>query len=375
VEQKPVAESFLGFRPGEELRYTLEGAEGEGAEPQGARSELDRMYTAWTMWLQEVEGDVGVFELSYEVGRISGFADSPRGEFIAILARTEATAWVNSYGFPTKVRFTTQRNTPRGGIEYTVEYRYEDERIVKQLQGFDGEQKEKLDDYRSVDLNTPAGMFLFMPVDAECVGLARQMRETMTGGGGGQPPGGVQPPGGMPPPSGGQPSGGMPPGGGMYGMVGGRTGIEQPCQGREPVFANPGLLNLTMPALWETGTGSVEFLAFAPTGLDLEAMMGAARSGGGTGFTIAGLPIFGGGGPTPFGDAKDAFQPFALEAEGDLLQLEVGGRTVDAFRLNASPPLDAVYVDGDGSIVRLDLPADPETGERFWIRRLRPSEY
>jgi hypothetical protein len=379
-EQARLAETFLGFRPGEELRYTLESAEADGDEALGARSERNRMYTAWSIRLEEADGETGVFELSYEVGRVSGFADSPRGEFITILARNLATAWVNAYGFPTKVRYTSQRYTPRGGIEYTIEYRYEDERMVKELQGFDGEQKEKLDDYPWVDLSAPAGMYLFMPVDAECVGMTRQMRDALTGGGrsgGGQPPGGVPPggapPGGQPPvgtPPAGQPAGGAPQ---MWQMSG--PDMEQPCQGREPVFANPGLLNLTMPALWEAGTGTIEFLAFAPTGLDLAAMMGGGPSSGGTGFTIAGMPIFGGSGPSPFGDGEDAFLPFALTAESDLLQLEVGGRTVDAFRLDASTPLDSVYVDGEGSIVRLDLPADPETGERFWIRRLRPSEY
>jgi hypothetical protein len=34
-----------------------------------------------------------------------------------------------------------------------------------------------------------------------------------------------------------------------------------------------------------------------------------------------------------------------------------------------------VYVDGNGSIVRLDLPDDPETGAKLWVRRLRPSEF
>jgi hypothetical protein len=327
----------------------------------------------WTIRLEEIEDGLGVFELSYELGRISGYAESQRGEFVTLTARTLATAWVNAYGFPTRIRFTTQRNTPRGGLEYTVEYRYEDERVVKRIEGFSGEQKEKLDDYDNVvNRVAPSGMFLFMPVEAECVGRERQMIEAMGGGGqagAGQPPSGL-PPGGIPP--GAQPSGGAP---AMVGMGAPQTYVEQPCRGREPVFANPGLLNLAMPALWEAGTGSIDLLAFAPTGLDISALMAAAQGGGGSGFTVAGVPIFGGGGPKPFGDAKDAFQPFALRADDELLQIEAGGRMVDAFRLNASALIEAVYVDGNGSIVRLDLPADPETGERLRIRRLRPSEY
>jgi len=162
--------------------------------------------------------------------------------------------------------------------------------------------------------------------------------------------------------------------GGMGGGRGGRPDMEQPCQGREPVFANPALLNLAMPALWESGTGAVEVVAFAPTGVIPMALMGGG-GGGSTGFNVGGFNLLGSGRLYPFGEADDTFQSFALTAESDLMQIDVGGRSVDVFRLAASAPLEAVYVDGNGSIVRLDLPADPETGERFWIRRLRPSEY
>ncbi len=151
--------------------------------------------------------------------------------------------------------------------------------------------------------------------------------------------------------------------------------MDQPCQGREPIFANPGLLSLTMPALWEAGTGQLELLAMAPTGVLSAALMGGGRrGGGGSGISIGGFNLLGGG-PNPFGDAEDAFQMFALTADSELMQIDVGGRSVDVWRLRASAPLESVYVDGEGSIVRLDLPADPETGERYWIRRLRPSEY
>jgi len=355
--EKPSVETFLGFRTGEEMRFVLERADGERS----------RMYTAWRIWLAEAVQDEGVFELAYEVGRVGGSPDLPEGQVVTLSARTLATAWVNAYGFPTKVRFTTQRNTPMGGIEYTIEYRYEDQRFIKELQGFDDDQKVDLDDFRTVDLNTPAGVFLFMPVDAECVSAARRMGGGPGAGGtgGGQPPGG-QPPGGAMPPG----------GGGMGGMGGGRPDMEPICEGREPVFANPALLNLAMPALWESGTGAVELLAFAPTGVIPMALMGgAAAGGGGTGVSVGGFNLFGSGRLYPFGEADDAFQPFALNAESDLIQIDVGGRTVDVFRLAASAPLESVYVDGNGSIVRLDLPADPETGERFWIRRLHPSEY
>lgn len=305
--------------------------------------------TSWSMTLEESDGAVGVFALTYQAGTITGRMGSPEAQGV-LVAYTAATARVNASGFPERVRFTTQRATPEGGVGYAVEYRWEDRRFIKELEGSGKDQDVKLDDY-AVDLNTPAGAYLFMPIDAACLA---EVREARVGSGGGGGPAG---------------------GGGSSGAGGAPEETEQLCRGREPVFANPGLLNLTMPALWETGTGGIDFVAMAPTGVLEEVLMGTGNPGGSSPFTVGGYALFGGGGPNPFGDAEDALQTFALASEGDLMQLDIGGRTVDAWKLRAPPPLEAVYVDGNGSIVRLDLPADPETGERYWIRRLRPSEY
>ncbi len=384
-QQEGIEKTFLGFSPGEEIRYELERADGQR---RGMR-------TIWSIRLEEVdpESGLGVFALTYEMGGFRRSSGSAQGQPGAPMGRTTATAWISPYGFPTRVKFTTQRNTPMGGLEYTVEYRYENERFIKELEGSDKDQKAKLDGYRVIDLDIPAGVYLFMPIDAECVGAARQARGNRGGGrsgggGGGSPPGGGGGMGGgggrgggggggMGGGGGGGGGGGMGGGGGRGG--GGRGNMDQPCQGREPIFANPALLNLTMPALWETGTGQLELLAMAPTGVLPGALMGGGnrggRGGGGSGISVGGFNLLGGGGPNPFGDAEDAFQMFALTADSELVQIDVGGRSVDVWRLQASAPLESAYVDGDGSIVRLDLPADPETGERYWIRRLRPSEY
>ncbi len=67
-------------------------------------------------------------------------------------------------------------------------------------------------------------------------------------------------------------------------------------------------------------------------------------------------------------------QSFGLTATSDLLQLDIGGRMVDVWRLDPPAPFSAVYVDGKGSIVSLDLGEDPVSGARTRIRRLRPSE-
>lgn len=339
-QQQSAAGTFLGFTPGEEVRYRLENGDGEQGKAR----------ITWSIRLEDIDGDTGVFALEYEVGGIAG---SERGQGPAPMGYTTARAWISAYGFPKRVRLTTRRRSPMGDLEYTVEYRYEDRRFIKELEGNDERQSAKLEGYRVIDLEIPSGVYLFMPVEPECVAAAGQLavRGRSNRGGGSSP-------------------GGRRSGRGAPGLA------EQPCRGREPVFANPGLLSLTMPALWEAGTGQLELLAIAPTGIN-NAAMGGGRGGGrgGSGVSIGGFNVLGGGGPDPFGDADDAFQMFALAAESEPLQIEVGGRPVDVWRLNASAPLEAAYVDGNGSIVRLDLPVDPETGERYRIRRLRPSEY
>ncbi len=345
------AETFLGFRASQEVGYILERADGE---PLGVRA-------VWGMRLDEFDREVGVFGFTYEAAELDRSADSGEIQGGTLMSRTTGTAWINRHGFPTRVRFTTQRNTPMGGIEYTVEYRHENDRFVKKLDGGDKHQDVKIDDFVGIDREAPAGLYLFMPVGAECIAAARRMRD-IQGSGGNSPAGG------------GTSSGAG--GGGL--SLSAKTALAKmdlPCRGREPAFANPGLLNLTMPALWETGTGSLELVVMAPTGIHASVLMNPANRGGGTGFSVGGMSLLGGSGPNPFNDADDAFERFSLTAEGDMLQLEVGSRSVDAWRLRASAPLESAYVDGNGSIARLDLPADPDTGERYWIRRLRPSEF
>lgn len=342
LPQQDIEPTFLGFELGEEVRYVLE-------REDGARRGV---LVIWSMRLEEYDGEQGVFDFTYDVGT---FGSGQRGEML--VSRSEARAWVNAYGFPTRVRFTAQRQTPMGSLQYTIDYLYEEDRFIKKLEATGDDQDVKLGDFRAVDLGRPSGMYLFMPLDGECIAAARPARPGGGSGGGGSGGGGTG-------------------GGAAAGRGAGRrrAEMEQPCRGREPMFANPGLLNLTMPALWEAGTGSIDFLAMAPTGVIPRALMGGG-SPSGSGASIGGFNLLGGSRPNPFGDAEDAFQMFSMSAEGDLMQLDVGGRPVDVWKMRASPPLDAVYIDGQGSIVRLDLPADPETGERYWIRRMRPSEY
>lgn len=225
--------TFLGFRTGREIRYVL--------ESDGPSSEIR---STWGLRLEEFDRNGGIFSLTHETLRGAG------GQGGQLIRLSTATAWINAYGFPTRVRFTTGRATPMGGLEYTVDYRYEDGRFTKKLEGRSKEQE--------------------VDIDAFTV------------------------------------------------LVGNQVG-----------------------------------------------------SGG---INVGGFSLFDDG-PDPFDDGGDAFQMFGITTDSDMLQIDIGGRSVDVWRLKASAPLESAYVDGNGSIARLDLPADPETGEHFWIRRLRPNEY
>ena len=319
-------DSFLGFHLGEEVRYALEWASGANGP-----------IVQWTLRLEEIDerAATGVFDLTYIVTTRAGGA--PRAQAIAKVV-------VNAYGFPLEVNFTSERATPAGAVGYSIEYLYEKDKYRKELAGGSGKDQEvKLEDYPAISTSVPSGLYLYTPIDADCARAFTGRPQAPEA---------------------------------ASGSRGGRPEIVEICRGRELIFANPGLLNLTMPALWETGTGALDFFVLAPTGMCLDLSMGNPRNPGG-GFNVSGIPIGAllGGAPNPFDDAGTALQDFRLTAGADLLQLDLGDRTVDAWRLDVPVPFSAVYVDGNGSIARLDLPEDPETGARAWIRRLRSSEY
>lgn len=329
--------AFPGFEPGREIRYVLEGEDGLARALQ----------SVWSIRLTGIEeSGVGVFDLNHRFGDFGpgyGGAGGPG---------TSARAWIDPHGFPLRVEITrgwgAVGSDPSGGV---IEYRFEDGHYIKELRAdqLREEQGIGLPEHPGLDPGVPRGLYLFMPLGADCLVETVSARA-----------GSVQ---------------GRGPGAGPSGGAGGEDD-GPPCRGREIVFANPGLLSLTMPALWEAGTGEHDFAYLAPTGLDPSALASAGRRPGGTNFSVGGVPLgdllFG---PDIFGDAEDAFGTFRLAAEGGLVDLDLGGWTESAWEFDAPEPVDVVWVDGSGGIVRQDLASDPETDRRLSIRRLRPSEY
>jgi hypothetical protein len=147
------------------------------------------------------------------------------------------------------------------------------------------------------------------------------------------------------------------------------------CRGRDPLFANPGLLSFIVPAIWDAGGSEREFLLLAPPGPILyqpEVRTINLNEG-----------YRGSGVPAPFHDRRDEFDivrdPSSYYHRLDLraaerTEVQLGSRTLSALRLEASFPLESAYVDDSGRVLRVDL-ARPDDEPRRWIRLLLPSEY
>jgi hypothetical protein len=157
---------------------------------------------------------------------------------------------------------------------------------------------------------------------------------------------------------------------------------------REPLFSNPGLLSLMLPALWEHGTGEYRFAMLTPAGLfGMPGVGGGLASSLGVSATLTNRPF----------DAKTATSP---QTNSDIetlrylerVQVEVGTRVRDAWRFEGMRELESIYVDDEGVVLRVDLagwlsrttPRAGSTAEvephgvderRLWIRLLFPSEY
>lgn len=339
-----VPAAFPGFEPGDEIRYALEGDDG-----------LARALRAfWTIRLNDVDGEGGgVFDLTQGFGGF-GSARAPETRLV-----TTARAWIGPHGFPLRLRI----DPGRGGADarpdgYTIEYRFEDGGYTKQLQadGLTEDQDVDLVEHPGLEPGVPRGLYLFMPLGVDCLREIVDARLSRR-------PGRTGP---------GQPGGGGP------GAVGPATGYqaEPPCRGRQIVFANPGLLSLVMPALWEAGTGEHDFAILAPTGIHPAALVRGARTRGGPNVNIFGYGIVDTVlGPEAFGDAEDAFGAFRLSARGERVELDLGDWTESVWRFETPDPVEAVWVDGQGGVARLDLRTGSDQRTPLRIRRLRPSEY
>jgi len=351
--------TFLGFSPGEERRYVL-------GPPEMLYSGEQAL---WTIQLREVLGDPGdgIFELSYVWDR-----GQPTRNQLAIgtisRVQTFGELRVNPYGFPVEATFETERHLAGlGGETYRVIYRLEDDHFTKRIMvgGRDLEHRARNVSNDALDFDVPVGMYVFGVAAFDCMlTLPPETSDDSAYMGSPGAGSGMSPavPSGM------------------------RFAGAQDC--KEPLFANPGLLSLVLPALWEAGTGELEFVALTPAGFH-------------------GMPGLGGTAVQPGMSAAMMNRHFDSQAAShprtnsdiekltykDRVRVEVGTRERDAWLFDGMRDFEAVYVDDDGVVLRVDLAANAamrmQTAQQamyegqpmmvdireLHIRMLWPSEY
>lgn len=344
------AEKFLGFGLGEQRRYVL--------GPSGALSA--REAGSWAITLDEIDrpeggSPEGVFLLSHEWQAAVRFDQQPH---TITAVSSHGTVRLNGHGFPLFIRYQTGREISNHGPEtYTIDYRYEAGQYRK-LTMMDGGQRVDEVPIRgsdTLDLQVPAGLYAFLPSPPEC----RDRHEST-----GDPParGDPRPPAVLP----------LPKGARVLEII--------DCQ--EPLFANPGLLGLTMPALWES-RGEREFLFFTPLGPtgEMEGTVTASVYGGrvpsGSTPPSRGQSAF--ADPRRMGDTIFVTPSQYREVEslrfGDRVRVRVGNRTRDVWTFTGPDRLGVIYVDDAGVVLRIDLPGEGPDAPQKWIRLLWPNEY
>jgi hypothetical protein len=136
---------------------------------------------------------------------------------------------------------------------------------------------------------------------------------------------------------------------------------------------NPALITLPAAIFQATGATEMEYLSLRPNRLGAQGRRRAASGPGGLG--RRGFP---GGGMPSAGRGPDLRNPGRRLARGRLTfeaveQIEIGGRTVEAIRIDSAESDDDVFIRADGALLRLEYTF------RNWrnahIRLLHPSEY
>jgi hypothetical protein len=324
VAAKPLAQGaaddegeFLGYQVGEERRYVL------GPPEELANAE----YALWTARLDSVaeDNERAVFSYTHErsipLPREYANVHGP-----SVQVDVEGSVTVNSYGFPLVVEYTAKGSYYQlYDTTFWARYTFTDGRFRKDVRVEDRDWDMAVPDYDhpGVDDSIPAGMFLLFPSDFACM---------------------------------------IPPYLAQRSDIG-QLRIAQRCRTSDLAFANPGLFSLAMPAFWENGTGEADFLFFAPLGPELYPGVGAGFAG-----PIASNNMIGAG------DSRNYFDRVRLRLE-DRETIEVGSRKPTAWKIVPDDGVEAIFVDDEGKVLRIDLGSRPPRMRENWIRLQYPSEY
>ena len=363
------AGDILGFEVGEQRHYIL------GPPEALQRNEL----ATWGITLESVQGSGSnlraVFNLQHRREAPHSF-DNPASRGEITIAIVDATLTVNRYGAPLELVYSAQRHIFDVGEEsFQVLYEWKGDKYEKRvtLQGAQWDLDIELIEHASLDARVPIGVYAFSPKSLDCLEwLVGSRIEKRTGTG--------------------DTSAASIRTAVDTGTVDDATLAAGACVERntDPAFANPGLLSLAMPALWEA-RGDSEMVLFSPLRPDLVRGQGngipltlspiVPGAPGGNLFNI--IPGFnvgellGGGADGDKDRARDPNRYFTARHMKfrDRERVVVGERRPEALPLDIAGYSAVAWVDDWGKVLRLDVPALRQGDPQRWVRLLSPSEY
>lgn len=326
LEQDP---AFLGFQEGEERRYVLGPPDALYAGESGT----------WSIRLRDLAGEPrdGIFVLAHEWQRGERRTETAPGSLVQV--ESDGELRVNAHGFPLDLTFTTRRHLAGlGEWVYSIHYRYADRTYLKQIsaEGKSWSHTAMIHGHRHLDGDLPGGLYAFLPTVLDCSTQPRLSPYRAAR---------VRPPRRSP------------------GAAASPTGPSSPltyasdryCE--EALFANPGLISLMMPALWEEGTGELDLRLLTPTGpTGGSGLMVGGQVGG---VATVSSPRGDGGGMAP--DANTIVERLHYR---ERVSVEVGSRQREAWLFDFMNIYEAVYVDDDNVVLRVDV---SELGRQFTL--------
>lgn len=304
----------FGYQVGEQRRYALE----------PLRSLRPGESASWSIVLAGIEGEGealrAVFELRHERTEvIRDIFGGPSGRTQVVDVNGRLT--VNRFGFPERLVIEEQSDVGgEGGSQSelrTTVFGFDGERFVKQVRinGREWNFNISIAKHDDLDLRVPSGLYAYVPTALRCLGVP------------------------------------------------GEPGRPSRCEGGDPAFANPGLLSLALPIMWEEQVNEREFLFFTPTGvgtlpgglMDMNRLMRRERD------QLANY--------TRYYDIKK------LTVKEFVPAAEIGPRSIDAWKIDGSGEMREVWAEADGKVLKVSIDPDPVTHGERWIRLLFPSEY
>ena len=304
----------FGYEIGEERRYVL--------EPERSLPAGDSAW--WSIVLKDIQGTGDdtriIFDVEHErtevIHDIFGGVNG-RMQMVKVGGRLT----VNRFGFPERLTISEQHDVygemRSGSGTRTTLFSFDGERFVKQVRinGTEWTFNIAIARHDDLDLGGPTGLYAYVPTALHCLGAR------------------------------------------------GEPGRPARCPNGDPAFANPGLLSLALPVMWEEQVNEKKFLFFMPSGfgtipgglMDMNRLKALERD--------------------QFRNYTRYYSKTDLKFKEHVQGVEIGPRFVDAWLLEGSGSMREFYIEPGGKVLKVFIDPHPRTHGERWIRLLFPSEY